>query len=134
MDRTLQRLLDLLDDDGADTIGTSIRLPVRLRDAVAVATQMGLASSTTELTVRGLRDVLEAFAQCAVLDAHYQQHPDTRPGLEEIALATAQLDASPLAQRPDLLKRAAAEVGTVKADPTPDDVLLYAAGLAAAVA
>jgi hypothetical protein len=36
---------------------------------------MGLAASTTELTVRGLRDILEAFAQRAVLDAHYRQHP-----------------------------------------------------------
>jgi hypothetical protein len=134
MDRSLQRLLDLLDGADDDTVGTSVRLPVRLRDAAAVATTMGLASSTTELTVRGLRDALEAFAQRAVLDAHYREYPGARPGLEEIALAAAQLDANPLAQRPDLLKRAAVEVVTVKDDASPDDVLLYAAGLAAAAA
>jgi hypothetical protein len=134
MDRSLQRLLDLLDGADDDTVGTSVRLPVTLRDAAVVATTMGLASSTTELTVRGLRDALEAFAQRAVLDAHYREYPDARPSLEEIALAAAQLDANPLAQRPDLLKRAAVEVVTVKDDASPDDVLLYAAGLAAAAA
>lgn len=134
MEKRVQRLLDLLDESADDTVGTSVRLPVKLRDAAAVATEMGLAASTTELTVRGLRDILEAFAQRAVLDAHYQQHPGARPSLAEIALAAAQLDANPLAQRPDLLNRAAAEVGTVKDAPTPDDVLIYAAGLAAAVA
>ena len=46
----------MLDDDTGETIGTSIRLPANLRDAAAVATQMGLTSSTSELTVRGLRD------------------------------------------------------------------------------
>ncbi|MGQ0777968.1 MAG: RICIN domain-containing protein [Pseudonocardiales bacterium] len=37
------------------------------------------------LTVRGLRDALEAFAQRAVLDAHYRSHPGARPDLAEIA-------------------------------------------------
>ena len=124
----------MLDDDTGETIGTSIRLPANLRDAAAVATQMGLTSSTSELTVRGLRDALEAFAQRAVLDAHYRRHPQARPELAEVALATAELDGNPLAGRPDLVCRAAAEIGSVKDDPTPDDVLVYAAGLAAAVA
>jgi len=134
MDRLLQRLLDLLDASGEDTVGTSVRLPTNLRDAAAVAAEMGLAASTTELTVRGLRDALEAFAQRAVLDAHYRAHPDARPDLAEVALAAAEIDGSTLAKRPELVRRAAAEVSAVKDDPTPDDVLLYAAGLAAAAA
>jgi hypothetical protein len=134
VDRQLERLLDLLDLTGDDTVGTSVRLPVNLRDAAAVAAKLGLAASTTELTVRGLRDALEAFAQRAVLDAHYRAHPEVRPDLAEVALATAEIDGSPLAGRPDLVRRAAAEIGAVKDDPTPDDVLLYAAGLAAAAA
>jgi hypothetical protein len=129
MDRRLKRLLDLLDGVGEDTVNTSVRLPVRLRDAAAVAAEMGLASSTTELTVRGLRDVLEAFAQRAVLDAHYRAHPEVRPSLAE---AAAELDGNPLAGRPELIRRAAEEIHSVKEDPDPDDVLLYAAGLAAA--
>lgn len=132
MDPRLERLLDLLDAPGTDSIGTSVRIPSNLRDAAAVAVTLGLAASTTELTVRGLRDVLEAFVQRAVLDAHYQAHPEARPDLADIALATAEIDGNPLADRPDLVRRAAAEVGSVKTDPAPDDVLLYAAGLAAA--
>jgi hypothetical protein len=129
----LERLLDLLDDDGSDeTIGTSVRLPVNLREAAVLASQLGLTGSTTELTVRALRDTLEAFAQQAVLDAHYDAHPELRPSLAEVALAAAQLDGNPLANRPDLVRRAASEIGAIKDDPDADDVLLYAAGLAAA--
>jgi hypothetical protein len=134
MDRKVQRLLDLLDTREAETVGTSVRLPANLRDAAALATDMGLTASTTELTVRGLRDALEAFAQRAVLDAHYRAHPAARPDLAEVALAAAEIDANPLAGRPDLIRRAAKDVKALKDDPTPDDVLLYAAGLGAVVA
>jgi hypothetical protein len=44
MDQRLERLLDLLDADGADSVGTSVRLPTHLRDAAAVAADMGLAA------------------------------------------------------------------------------------------
>lgn len=134
MDRRLVRLLDLLDAPADDTVGTSVRLPTQLREAAALAAKLGLTDSTTDLTVRGLRDALEAVAARAVLDAHYRDHPGIRPGLAEVALAAAQIDGSPLADRPDLVERAAVEIGTIKSTPTPDDVLLYAAGLAAAVA
>ena len=135
MDFRLERLLDLLDDDQSDeTIGTSVRLPVNLREAAGIATQLGLTGSTTDLTVRGLRDILEAFALQAVLDAHYAEHPEVRPTLAEAALVAAELDGNPLARRPDLVRRAASEIGAVKDDPDADDVLLYAAGLAAAAA
>lgn len=132
MDRRLTRLVELLDEVGEETVNTSVRLPVRLRDAAAVAAEMGLASSTSELTVRGLRDTLEAFTQRAVLDAHYGAHPEARPDLAEVALAAAEIDGNPLADRPDLIRRAAREIRAIKDDPVPDDVLLYAAGLAAA--
>lgn len=134
MDERLVRLLDLLDATGTQSVGTSVRVPVGLRDAAALAADMGLVGSTTELTVRGMRHALEAFAQRAVLDAHYRANPDVRPDLAEIALAAAALDGSPLADRPDLVRRAADEVSGVKDAPTPDDVLMYAAGLAAAAA
>jgi hypothetical protein len=68
-----------------------------------------------------------------VLDVHYRSHPDARPDLAEVALAAAEIVGHPLAARPDLVRRAATEVGLVKDDLGPDDVL-YAAGLAAAVA
>lgn len=132
MDRRLRRLIELLDEVGEETVNTSVRLPVRLRDAAAMAAELGLASSTSELTVRGLRDTLEAFAQRAVLDAHYRAHPDARPDLAEVALAAAEIDGNPLAAQPDLIRRAAQEIRAIKDDAAPDEVLLYAAGLAAA--
>lgn len=134
MDPRLQRLLNLLDAPHGDTVGTSVRIPVHLRDAAAAATEMGLAASTTDLTVHGLRGVLEAFVQRALLDDHYRAYPDARPDLADIALAAAAIDGHPLADRPELIRRAAQDVGGVKDDPTPDDVLIYAAGLAAAAA
>ncbi len=132
MDSRLVRLLDLLDVTDGETVGTSVRLPVALRDAAVVAAEMGLAGSTTELTMRGLRDLLEAAAQRAVLDAHYEAHPGARPDLAEVALAAAQLDGHPLAERPELVQRAAKEIVSILDKPTPDEVLSYAAGLAAA--
>jgi hypothetical protein len=134
MSRRLKLLLDLLNASPEDTVGTSVRLPTNLRDAAMVAVDMGFAASTTELTVRGLQDALEAFAQRAALDAHYEEHPHARPDLAEIALMTAEVDGSPLANRPELVRRAATEIRSVKDDATPDDVLIYAAGLAAATA
>ena len=134
MDPRLEQLLQLLDRSSTETTGTSVRLPANLRDAAVLAAELGLVESTSELAVRGLRHALEAFAQRAVLDAHYRAHPDAQPDLGEIALATAQLDDNPLAHRPDLVFRAAREIGKVKCDATPDDVLVYAAGIAAAVA
>jgi hypothetical protein len=131
-DPDLGHLLDLLDADGEQTVGTSVRMPVALRDAAVLASRMGLADSTTHLTVRGLRDLLEAVAQRALLDTHYGAHPLTRPNLAEIAQAAAEIDGNPLAERPDLLRRAASEVSAIRDNPTADDVLLYAAGLAAA--
>ena len=134
MDRRLKRLLDLLDATEGASVNTSIRLPAGLRDAAALAAGMGLAGSTTELTVKGLRGALEAFAQRAVLDAHYKAHPASRPDLAEVALAAAEMDGNPLAEQPELIRRAADAVQRLKADPDPDDILLYAAGLAAAAA
>jgi hypothetical protein len=64
-----------------------------------------------------------AFAQRAVLDVHYRSHPDARPDLAEVTLAAAEIVGHPLATRPDLVRRAATEVGLVKDDLGPDDVL-----------
>ncbi|MBA2322954.1 MAG: hypothetical protein H0V92_02670 [Pseudonocardiales bacterium] len=133
MDPLLERLVDLLDVEDAESVGTSVRLPTALRDAAVLAAELGYVGSTTELTVRGLREVLESLVQRAVLDAHYQRFPGARPDLAEIALVAAELDGHPLAARPDLVRRAAVEIILITEDPSPDEVLSYAAGLAAAV-
>lgn len=43
----------------------------------------------------------------------------------------AELEADPLAQHPELIRRAAIDVAAMKDAPLPGEVLLYAAGLAA---
>lgn len=128
----LTDLLDLLDELGDETVSTSVRLPVRLRQAAAVAASLGFGSSTSDLTVQGLTDLLRSFAQRAVLDEHYRTHPSSRPDLADVALALAELTANPLAGHPDVIRRAAADVRAMKADADADDVLWYAAGLSAA--
>jgi hypothetical protein len=132
MDGDLAALLDLLDADSGATVGTSVRLPTALRDAAVVAVRAGLLPSVTEVTVRGLRSELEAVANRVVLDQHYREHPDARPERWEIALATAEISGHPLAAQPQMIRRAADELARIVDDPTPDEVLAYASGLAAA--
>lgn len=62
----------------------------------------------------------------AVLDAHYDQHPQARPDLAELALAAAELDGHPLAARPELLAEAAEEIVRTHPGADADDVVLWA--------
>jgi hypothetical protein len=62
----------------------------------------------------------------AALQMHYEQHSSAEPTLCEIALALALQDASPLADRPDLIASAAVEVAARRPDADADDVLLWA--------
>jgi hypothetical protein len=123
-------LLDRLDDDR--TVVTSVRQPAALRDAMKIAVDAGMDSSPNDASVNAMRDRLETFAQRLALDLHYRQHPEARPSLFEVALAAARMDGDPLADRPDLLEIAAAEVVERKPAADADDVLLYAAALARA--
>ena len=126
----LARMIELLEGSRDETVGTSVRIPIDLRDAAAMAADLGLAGSITELTVEGLRDRLDAIAMRAALDEHYRQHPEARPSLAEVALAGAHMDGNRLKDRPELIERAATKLVELKEDPHPDDVLTYAAGLA----
>lgn len=129
----LDKLLALpsTSDPGAATATTSIRLPVELREALDAAVELGLEHNLTDATVEALRDRLTAHAQLLALEAHYAEHPHLRPSLTRLAIASAELDGSELAQRPELIERAAAELVVQRPDATPDDVLTYALGLAA---
>lgn len=120
----LNRLLDIPD---SDTVNTSMRLPVALRDAAALAVaEFGAAPSTTTLTTTALRHALETVAMDTALRLHHAEHPGTAPTLAEVALALAVQDGSPLADRPDLIARAAADIIARHPDADADDVLLWA--------
>lgn len=123
----IDRISQLLDEDGAQTSNTSMRIPTSLRDATALAVQeLGVAPTATALTTAALRGVLEAIVMQAVLDEHYEQYPLTRPDLGDLAVAAAQIDGHPLAAQPDLLRQAAAEISRNHPDASPEDVLLWA--------
>jgi len=123
----LDRISALLHSPDDTTVNTSMRLPVTLREAAALATEyLGVAPSTTAYTAQLLRSDIEASLLAAVLEAHYQEEPSDRPSLAEITLGVAEIDANPLAQRPDLITKAAAEIVATHPSATPDEVLLWA--------
>lgn len=132
---SLDSIVELLAASGEETTNTSMRLPIALRDAAAIAVErLGAASSTTALTSEALRRSLEAIVVRAALDAHYEAHPGARPSLAEVALAAAEQDGDPLAQEPERIRTAAAEIVQVRSDADADDVLLWATATARAVA
>lgn len=138
MDAGLERLLDLLDSatSGTDATssGTSVRLPTALKEAAALASELGLADSASELTARGLHAALVDVAQRALLDEHYRVQPEARPDLAEVTIALAQLDGNPLGDKPRIVRRAIAHLRASGREPQPEEVLLFAAGLVAGAA
>ena len=126
-DQILEQISALLASEDDSTVNTSMRLPAKLREAAALATEhLGVAPSTTAYTAQLLRSDIEASLLAAVLEAHYEDVPSDRPSLAEIALGVAEIDGSPLAHRPDLITRAAEEIVATRPRATPDDVLLWA--------
>lgn len=123
----ISRIGALLDTEDDRTVGTSMRMPEALRDAAALAVEhLHVAPSATALTADALRSRLEAVVLQAALDSHYREHPKARPSLADLAVAAAELDGHPLAARPEVLRRAAAEVVELHPDADADDVLLWA--------
>jgi hypothetical protein len=123
----IERISQLLSSDMTETSNTSMRIPTALRDAATLAAkELGVAPSATALTTAALRSALEAAIMQAVLDEHYERYPDSRPDLGDLAVAAAEQDGNPLAARPDLIRRAAAELSARHPGPEPEDVLLWA--------
>ena len=123
----LSKITALLDSTDTSTTNTSMRIPNALRDAAAIAVnELGASVSTTALTSDALRGVLEAIVMQASLDEHYRSHPESRPTLAELAIAAAELDGHPLARKPRVLRRAAAQIVSRHPGADADDVLLWA--------
>jgi hypothetical protein len=133
--QVIDRINELLDSTDDQTVNTSMRIPSALRDAAALAVnELDLAPSTTVLTANALRAALEAAVMQAVLDRHFQEYPDARPTLADLAIAAAELDGHPLAGQPDLLRQSAAEVEQRHPAASPEDVLLWAEARTSAAA
>lgn len=132
-EKAIERITQLLDSSDAETTNTSMRLPVALRDAAALAVrELDAAPSTTALASAALRAMLEATVMQAVLDSHYSEHPEVRPDLADLAIAAAELDGHPLGGHPELLRQAAKEIVWSHPNADADDVLLWAEARTAA--
>jgi hypothetical protein len=125
--QAIDRINELLDSTDPETVNTSMRIPSTLREAAALAVnELDMAPSTTVLTANALRAALEAAVMQAVLDRHFEEYPESRPTLAELAVAAAELDGHPLADQPELIHRSADEVQQRHPDASPEDVLLWA--------
>jgi hypothetical protein len=123
----VDRLNELLGSTDPETVNTSMRLPAPLREAAALAVkELDMAPSTTILTANALRSLLEAIVMQAALDEHYEKYPETKPTLADLAIVAAEMDGNPLAERPDFLRQAAAEITRHHPRAEPEDVLLWA--------
>jgi hypothetical protein len=123
----IERIGELLDGSELGTSNTSMRIPTALRDAAALAVrELGIAPSATALTTAALRATLEAVVMQAALDEHYEQYPQARPDLGDLAIAAAELDGHSLAGQPERLRQAAAEIARNHPEASSDDVLLWA--------
>ena len=124
---TIDRINELLDSTDQETVNTSMRIPKPLREAAALAvSELGVAPSATVIAANALRTLLEAVVVEAVLERHFEEYPELRPTLADLAIAAAEIDGHPLAEQPELIRRAAAEIEQRHPDAYPEDVLLWA--------
>ena len=126
-EEAIDRINELLDSTDPETVNTSMRIPKALREAAALAvSELGVAPSATVMAANALRMFLEGTVVLAALDLHFEQYPEARPSLGELAIGLAEIEGSPLAQQPDLLHRSAAEIQGSHPQAEPQDVLLWA--------
>jgi hypothetical protein len=126
-EQAIDRINELLNSTDPETVNTSMRIPKALREAAALAVdELGVAPSATVMAANALRLLLEAAVNQANLDLHYEEYPQFRPTLADLAVVAAEWDGSPLAQQPDLLRRYAEEIVQRHPHAEPEDVVLWA--------
>ena len=123
----IDRINELLRSANPETVDSPMRIPKALREAAALAVkELGVAPSATVTAASALRNVLEGAVTLAALELHYEQYPEFRPSLADLAVVAAESDGNPLAQQPELIRRYADEVKLRHPDAEPEDVLLWA--------
>ncbi len=121
-----QQLVRLLDSVNEETVNTSVRFPVCLREAAGIAAKhLGIAPSTSALTVEALRRLLEQTAFDVGLDLFFEASPASRPSLAEVSCALAVLEGWEFAGRDEEITKAADEVRSRHSDADARDVLLW---------
>jgi hypothetical protein len=126
-EEAIDRINELLRSANPETVDSPMRIPKALREAAALAVkELGVAPSATVTAAKALRNVLEGAVTLAALELHYEQYPEFRPSLADLAVVAAESDGNPRAQQPELIRRYADEVKLRHPDAEPEDVLLWA--------
>ncbi|MCL2089743.1 MAG: hypothetical protein FWH11_00710 [Micrococcales bacterium] len=128
MDRlaALDRIATLLVQADEPSVVTSVRVPAPLKEALRLAVEhLGLDVSTSWLATDAIRLTLEAAVLDAGLADIYARSPGSRPSLVDVALALAEQDGSPIADRCDLLDVAARQLLERHPDADARDLLLW---------
>jgi len=126
-EEAIDRINELLRSTNPETVDSPMRIPKALREAAGLAVnELGVAPSATVTAANALRNVLEGAVTLAALELHYEQYPEFRPSLADLAVVAAESDGNPLAQQPELIRRYADEVQLRHPDAEPEDVLLWA--------
>jgi hypothetical protein len=129
----LDRINELLRRGDEPTSNTSMRLPTALRDAATLAVDhLGIAPSTTALTVRVLRRAIESAVLAAALREDLLANLDAQPTLAETAMAVAWQEGSPIAGRDDLIESAVQQLTSRHPEADGYDVMLWAEAQAVA--
>lgn len=88
-------------DEPSELVGSSVRLPRNVRDAIRMARAMGYGDSLTSITTQAIRTELRYVAQDLAIELHFAEHPEARPSLAERVRALALILDHPLADQPD---------------------------------
>lgn len=87
---------------------TSLRLPVPVHRATAIATQLGMDDSFTAATTAALLDRLHGFLRQRALADHLARFPEDVPALAAVVARRVSGTDHPAAHHPDLAARLAA--------------------------
>lgn len=101
----------------------SRHISIRHSTAAKTVVALGLAESVSALTGTALHAELRRLAFRAVLDAHYDQRPDDRPHIAEVALFLAKARKLPFAGRADLSSVLRALADAMGSDVDPETLL-----------
>jgi hypothetical protein len=109
---TLEELLEVMDElaetPRREAKATSMRLPVALQRATALAVELGMDESVTAAMSNALLERVQAFARREALAAHFAAFPADVPALGDVVARRIDGLDHPAAQRPDLVELAVA--------------------------
>lgn len=115
-------------------VGTAAGRPVSahldpaLTEAAKAAVALGFADSVSALTGDALHSELRRIALRCALEEYYEEHPDDRPSVAEVAHYAAKARRHPLADDPELMPALQQMAAALGADVDPEILLTATVG------